>query len=82
MVRACANPIAISGDPGPGGSAAAEFDVRFASADDAEALTADFAAQYGFRPIEIYVDGFRAELTAAQINSIVCRVEVSSIAFV
>ncbi len=81
VVRACASPIAIGGDPGPGNVAAREFDVRFLSTADAARLTAEFAALYGFEPIETFADGFRAGLTTTQINSIVCRVEVASITF-
>ena len=81
VVRACANPVAIDGDPGPGGTVAREFDVRFGPGEDAARLTAEFAAQYGFQPIEVYADGFLAVLTTAQINPIVCRTEVATISF-
>ena len=78
LTPACANPkrISFAQNPAPGWIVVYDFSL------DAEKVTAELAARYGFKPHYVYtaaLKGFAAELTPQQVAAIRCEAAVDYI---
>ena len=81
-LAACNEPVAVEGDPPvqPGGLEA--FEVTFDAGTDAAARARELSQQIGFVITQNTAEGFIADLSPTQDNSVRCVFDVASVAYV